>query len=231
MLDFSTLNPDLVVKISSRARRLALRLDTQARKVNLIVPHRASMGKAYEFASANQNWIREKLGTLPRPIPFAHGAIIPIMGTPRTICLDKSGGKITTITIQSDSIHIASRSGDIAPRLTRHLKTIASEEFYSIALEKAARLNKPITQFTIRDMKTRWGSCSTDGKMTLSWRLIFAPPEAIDYVIAHEAAHLIHPNHSPRFWKLCENLCTDFKAGSAWMREHGASLAQYGASL
>ncbi len=230
MVDFSTISPHLNVKISPKAKRLALRLDAHAGCVNLVIPTKASMKKAYEFAESNQGWIEDKIGALPRPVPFAHGQTIPIMGVDHIIDIEKCDKKYTEINILDGKIHVRTQLDDPSARITRFLRKLAETELKKLSDAKAAVLEKKLSSFCVRDMKSRWGSCSTDGRMTLAWRLIFAPMHAIDYVVSHESAHLIHANHARKFWELCEHLSTDYSTGKEWMRLNGVNLGRYGKS-
>ncbi len=231
MVDFSTISPHLNVRISPKAKRLALRLDAHAGCINLVIPERASLKKAYEFAELNQKWIENKISALPLPVPFADGQIIPLLGKPHEIRITKSAKKYTEIKILNGIVEVSTQLESPATRIQRFLRSHAEIELRKLADEKASRLNRKLSAFCIRDMKSRWGSCSTDGRMTLSWRLIFAPLDAIDYVISHEAAHLVHANHGKRFWALCEELSTDYSTGKEWMRLNGVNLGRYGKSL
>lgn len=229
MPDFESISPHLNVRVSPRARKLSLRLDSQARKVHLIVPKRASLKAAYQFAFQNQNWIKEKLATLPQPVPYHDGEIIPVLGQELRITIDHDDiYKLTKISIEDDRLLVKTHLDNPSGRISRFLKKTAEAEFEVIAKEKAARIGKKITALTLRDMKTRWGSCSTDGRMSLNWRLIFAPHETYDYVIAHEVAHLLHANHGKQFWKLCEELSTEFCTGSEWIARNSNELMKFG---
>lgn len=232
MPDFSAISPYLDVRVSDRAKRLALRLDASKRRVWLVVPKRASLKNAYLFAFEHRAWIEEKINAIPAGIPLAQdGAEIPVFGKNRTVRITKENAtRLTEITLGDDTLDIRSRLDDLEPRITRYLKKIAAEEFLKLSQAKAETIGKQVTNLTLRDTKTRWGSCSTDGRMALSWRLIFAPLEAFDYVIAHEVAHLKHPNHGPRFWKLCEDLSVNFSEGHSWMKLNGHELMRFGRS-
>ena len=109
------------------------------------------------------------------------------------------------------------------------MKRIAKKELTALAQQKAAEIGETIEKISVRDTKSRWGSCSSDGNLSFSWRLMFAPTEAFDYVVAHEVAHLVHMDHSRSFWNLCRDLSEDFIEGQYWMREHGHELMRYGA--
>jgi predicted metal-dependent hydrolase len=228
MVDFTTISPHIFVKISPKAKRLALRLDGRARRVNLVIPKKASLKKAYEFAELNSAWIKDKIDGLPHPVPYTNGTILPIMGVNRTLRIVNNGGKITQIKLTDEELIVTSPLDDVAPRIGRYLRNLALEKLGELAHLKASQLNRKLSKFVVRDMRSRWGSCSTDGRMTLSWRLIFAPMASIDYVISHEAAHLHHPDHGKKFWELCEKLSTDFTTGHHWMQKNGVSLGRYG---
>lgn len=230
MPDFSAISPHLDVRISDRAKRLALRLDASKRRVYLVVPKRASLKNAYLFAFEHRAWIEEKINAIPAGIALAQdGAEIPVLGKARRVVIDRENAtRVTDITLNDTTLRIHSRLDDLEPRVTRYLKKVAAEEFLKLSQVKAESIGKKVTNLTVRDTKTRWGSCSTDGRMALSWRLIFAPFEAFDYVIAHEVAHLKHPNHGPRFWKLCEELSANFSEGHSWMKLNGHELMRFG---
>ncbi len=150
------------------------------------------------------------------------------MGINRTLRIVKHSLKTTSIRLTSGELIVSTPLDDVSPRIGRYLRNLALEKLGELAHLKASTLNRKLTKFVVRDMRSRWGSCSVDGRMTLSWRLIFAPMESIDYVISHEAAHLIHPDHGKKFWALCESMSDDFKYGHDWMQKNGTSLGRYG---
>ena len=111
----------------------------------------------------------------------------------------------------------------------RWLKAYSRNVLELKSKEKALSIGKTIEKVTVRDTKSRWGSCSSESTLSYSWRLIFAPPIALDYVVGHEVAHLVHLNHSKHFWALCRDLSDDYVNGQYWMRNHGHELMRYGA--
>jgi predicted metal-dependent hydrolase len=223
------ISPHVLLKISPRARRLALRLDSDGRIVNLVVPPRASLEKAREFALLHQDWIRERLADLPEPIPFADGALIPLAGIPRRLRIEHDPAhRRTSISLTEDEILVRTNKDDPSMRLVRFFKEQAKEHISALAHDKAARIGKKIAAIQVRDTRSRWGSCSHDGNLSFCWRLIFAPAEALDYVVAHEIAHLAHMNHGPKFWAQCAALCDDYGRGKRWMRASGKELMRYG---
>lgn len=229
MINLAYISPQLELKISKRARRIALRLDSANRIMNLVVPPRFSPKKAENFALEHRDWILRKLAELPQPVPFSHGAEIPILGYARRIAIDYDpAAKLTDIKLLENEIRITTSQTEPAGRLTRFLKAEARNTLSNLAREKAARIEKIIKEIQIRDPKSRWGSCAPDGKISFSWRLIFAPYEAMDYVVAHEVAHLVHMNHGKRFWTLCEKLSDNYTFGKNWIRTNGHELMRYG---
>ncbi len=224
---------DLVqVKRSKKAKRVALRLDPVERVINLVVPQRMSLEKAYFFAMEHEQWVRSTLENLPPPIPFTDGTILPVFGDTLTldIRLDETL-KRTTTKLHGDILKVRTYQTDPTNRITTYLKKIAHAGLSDLASDKAEQISKTIKNVSVRDTKSRWGSCSQDGNISFSWRLMFAPYHAIDYVVAHEVAHMIHMDHSKSFWNVCEALSCDYKEGKRWMKMHGNELMRYGAPL
>lgn len=231
--DFSLITPiglDFVkCKRSARAKRISLRLDNKDRVFVLTVPKRCSERKAQEFVLTHEDWMREKLDELPHRVTFVHGAVIPILGYQRTLEIFYNKDlKSTDIILKRNRLTVYTNRQDPTSRIVRFLKNLAKETMEEIAYERAARIRKKINNLYVRDTKTRWGSCSSDGNISLSWRLIFAPYEAMDYVVSHEVAHLKHMDHSPRFWALCRELSDDYLNGHFWMKNYGSELMRFG---
>lgn len=223
------ISPHLKLRVSRRARRIALRLDNSTRHVALVVPVRYNIEKAEKFALEHKDWIRQKIAELPRPVAFRHGAVIPVLGRDREIVVIYDPAlKTTSIRLTKNELRVKTNQRNPASRITRFLKQEARDTLTNLALEKAATINRKINSVQVRDTKSRWGSCSTGGRLSFSWRLIFAPWEALDYLVAHEVAHLIHMDHGKRFWALCEKLSDDYETGKSWITNHGHELMRYG---
>lgn len=221
----------LIVKRSKRAKRVALRLDPVERVVNLVVPEKMPLKKAYYFAKSHEDWIRKTLGNLAPPIPFIDGAMLPVFGNVMTLRIHNDESLVrNSITTKHNIIDVKTPSLTPEIPITRYLKKQAGLYLENLAKEKAARIGKDIASVNVRDTKTRWGSCSHENKISFSWRLMFAPIEASDYVVAHEVAHLKHLDHSKAFWSLCRDLSDDFLNGKYWMQNHGNDLMRYGAN-
>jgi len=227
--DLHAIHPSLRLRVSARAKRLALRVDSKTGHVMLVVPKRASLKKALAFAHEYRDWIDKHATNMPDIIPLRHGTILPVLGIDRKIDVVLNPAlKRTVITLGDDVLHVHTNKDDPSGRIIRFLKNLARDEITRLVHAKAAHIDRVPGTIRIGDTKSRWGSCSSDGTLSFSWRLILAPPAAFDYVIAHEVAHMIHLNHKTRFWALCEKLSADFKTGHAWMKKQGHSLMRYG---
>lgn len=218
----------VIIKKSKRAKRLALRLDSKERLINLVIPHSMSEKRARFFALDHIDWIEEQLANLPEKVTFEHGSIIPILGIDHKIIIDfDEDRKRTDIFFENNQLIIQTNKEAPSSRIERFLKKLAKEKLTELSAKKAAAINKTIKSVSVRDTKSRWGSCAADGSLSYSWRLIFAPYAAFDYVVAHEIAHLIHLDHSKKFWAICRQLSDDFTEGSYWIRNHGHELMKY----
>ena len=216
------------VRRSERAKKLALRLDTKKRAFTLVVPKRISMRQAYDFAIEHEEWMEKKLAELPAEIPLANGTIVPIFGTPHEIKVSyNSEARRTDIKAEGGVLFVRTNKEDPSGRIIRFLKAMAKDELTILSQDKAAKIGKTIQSVSVRDTKTRWGSCSADGNLSFSWRLIFAPYDSFDYVVAHEVAHLEHLNHGKDFWKLCDQLSENYKDGHSWMKKNSYELMRY----
>jgi predicted metal-dependent hydrolase len=170
---------------------------------------------------------------MPQASPFVDGGEVPLGGVPHRIRHrpDRRG----TVWLEDGEIHVAGDPRHLPRRLRDWLVHRAGAEMTPRVHAKAAhlaaaRLGRPVAAVAIRDTTSRWGSCGADGRIMLSWRMILAPPHVLDYLVAHEVAHLAEHNHSRRFWQVCASLTDgDMAAARAWLRRHGAKLLQYGA--
>lgn len=218
----------LKIERNKRARRIALRLDVKERVMRLVLPMRASMKAGLEFAEQHEAWINKKLAELPEEKLVENGTEFMFLGEGLTLRITYDENlKSTRFIKENGELKVFTNQENISLRLTRYLKREAEKYFLAMLREKAARIDKKIAQLTIRDTKTRWGSAGIDGKVSLNWRLAFAPREAFDYVVAHEAAHLLHPNHSHAFWRTCMELSENYRAGHRWMKQYGEKLMAY----
>lgn len=220
------LPPGVHLKMSATARRVSLRVDAPTGVVLLVVPKRASLKRAADFAEKNRKWIDSKLNSLPPPVPFADGVDVPVAGVSHRIRYrpDVHG----TVWREGQEIHVAGKAEHLPRRLTDWLKGEAKRQIAALVDRHADILGKRPARVTLRDTTTRWGSCSPTGRIAFCWRLILAPHEVMDYVVAHEMAHLVELNHGPKFWRLVRQLVADVDAPRRWLSEHGIRLHRYG---
>ena len=234
------LGAPIEVRRHPAARRLTLRVSKTKRAVVVTVPAQCRMEEAGRFVESNLDWVRERLGCVPEPVPFADGARIPLRG--RLHCLCFSG-----ITRARPVVEVATPPGapgtpGAMPRLLVSGRIEhASRRFKDWLLEQAradldacvARHSRTLgvraRSISLRDQTSRWGSCTAGGLLSFSWRLIMAPAHVLDYVAAHEVAHLQEMNHSPRFWHLVESVCAETDAARAWLNREGPRLHAIGA--
>lgn len=212
---------------SARARRASLRVDAARRRIVLTAPLRMARGTALGFAQQQAGWIAARLKRLPEPRPFVDGVELPLFGRPHVVRHrpDRRG----TVWLEGAEIHVAGRPEHLPRRLKDWLTAELRGRLVPLVHAKAGRIERSVKRITVRDNRSRWGSCGPDASMSFSWRLVFAPPEVLDYLVAHEVAHLVHLNHGPRFWALAERLCeSPLKQADLWLRRNGETLLQYG---
>jgi predicted metal-dependent hydrolase len=224
-------NVRVALKRRSAARRMTLRVSSATGEVTLSLPERADIVAAERFAQAHAGWIAARLAKRPSPVEFRPGQIIPLRGTPHRIVhwsavrgltravKDAEGQPI--IAVSGEGAHVARRIGDF-------LKAEARRDLEAAVARHTAALGLPARRIALRDTRSRWGSCSSRGDLNFSWRLILAPDFVLDYLAAHEVAHLKEMNHSHRFWAVTHRLCPRTEEAEAWLKRHGASLHSYG---
>jgi predicted metal-dependent hydrolase len=224
----------VALRRATTARRFTLRVRFAARDAVLTMPSRASVRDARAFAERHAGWIAARLNRLPATIPFAHGSIVPLRGVDHALIhLPQRRG--TVWTEERDDIEtrvalcVAGQSEHVHRRVQDHFKREARRDLESAVARHTAALGLPPRGVGLRDPVSRWGSCSSSGSLNFSWRLIMAPTFVLDYLAAHEVAHLVHLDHSPRFWSLARRLCPDTDRAETWLSAHGAHLHKYGA--
>jgi predicted metal-dependent hydrolase len=215
------------IRVSQRARRVGLRIDSAERKVELVLPRGVPERTGLRFLAAKRGWIAARLAALPQPVPFAEGAIVPLLGVPHRIRREHDPSA-PPISVTDGEIRVRGDPAHLARRVRDHLVAAARAELVSRARRLAARIGRDVARVNVRDTKSRWGSCSGQGNLSFSWRLIFAPEPVLDYVVAHEVAHLAEMNHGPRFWHLVESLTPGSAGPRGWLKRHRSRLLAYG---
>jgi predicted metal-dependent hydrolase len=214
-----------------QARRYTLRIQAATREVILTMPPRGTVKEAREFAQKHGGWIAARLGRLPEALRFADGIVVPLRGVPHrithrrgvrgTVWIETNGDGEQLLCVAGETPHVDRRVGDF-------LRSEAKRELEAASLRFAAELGVRVRRVAVRDQGSRWGSCSTAGVLSYSWRLILAPSFVLNYLAAHEVAHLAEMNHSPRFWRLVRRLCADHERAKVWLDVHGSDLHRYG---
>lgn len=213
----------ITLKSSARARRLSLRVSQLDGRVTLTMPRGLPRREAIAFAQEREGWIRGHLVRIGDGEVPAFGRTLPIEGAPVMLL----PGSARAPERQGNALVLPDRPDRVPAMARAYLKALARDRLAAASDRHAGALGRTYAKLTLRDTRSRWGSCTVDGNLMYSWRLIMAPPEVLDYVAAHEVAHLAEHNHSPAFWAVCARLCPDHKRLRAWLRAEGAALHRY----
>lgn len=213
---------DLVRNLRARKYWLRLRPDGAAR---VTIPRFGSIAEARRFVERNKAWLeRELLRFAARPchpVQWRIGSEILFRGERVKIeAVNDDPGKATRVRFGGETIPAPDPEADLRPPIERHLSRLAAKELPARLLELAALHGFTVRRITIRNQRTRWGSCSRNATISLNWRLIQTPPHVRDYIFLHELAHLREMNHSSRFWREVERLCPDYKNAERWLKQH-----------
>lgn len=213
----------LELRRHSRARRISLRIDNTGDKVVLTAPPWAASSRALDFLRRHEGWLQSRLAKIPPGRPFMHGVNIPVMGVSHRIVSDPTTlrGRVER---HDGILAVPGAREHLARRLTDYLKEEARREIGARARAKATKIGRRIKSVTLRDTTSRWGSCNHAGRLSFSWRLILAPEYVLDYIVAHEVAHLVEFNHSPRFWAIVEELHPGCRQARKALSDWGALL-------
>ncbi len=220
----------VALRRSARARRLTLRVSSTTGEVVLTLPQKVALATAKRFAQDHGHWIALRLARLPRRIAIGHGVAIPLRGTPHTIIhwsRVREPARVEADMAGRPVIAVGGEPEFVGKRVREFLQREAKRDLAEAVARHTANLGIPARRITIRDTRTRWGSCSSRGYLNFSWRLVLAPPFVLDYLAAHEVAHLKEMNHSARFWRIVRDLCPRTDEAEAWLKRHGMDLHRY----
>lgn len=221
----------VLVKRRANARRMTLRVSQATGEVTLTLPERVDFAAGRSFAEKHGGWIAARIAKRPMAVPFEPGQMVPLRGAPHRIVHWSKARGLTQATTDRDGapiIAVAGEGAHVPRRVKDFLKRLALEDLEQAVRRHTANLGIPARRITIRDTTSRWGSCSSQGHLNFSWRLILAPAFVLDYLAAHEVAHLKEMNHSHRFWALTHKLCPRTEEAEAWLKRHGAGLHGFG---
>lgn len=231
-----SLGAPVEVRRHPAARRLTLRVSRTRRAVIVTLPLQCDIDEAGSFINRNIAWVREKIESLPAIVPFRDGVFIPLRGAVHRIVFTgkmpakgEPRGAVRCVTAEPyPELHVSGLAEHAPRRLADWLAREAARDLETAVAIHAPRLGVKAKRIAVRDQASRWGSCSTTGVLSFSWRLIMAPPHVLDYVAAHEAAHLAEMNHGPRFWALVAKTCPNMDDAKRWLQIYGMDLHRYG---
>lgn len=207
---------------SPRARRLSLRISRLDGRITLTLPQNVAARTAEAFLRERESWLRKVLAELPVPCPVVPGTLLPCEGE----MLQVRVAPLLRPRIEGDSLLVPKR-GSPGRAARAFLQFLARDRLAERVAVHTARLGLPAGRIALRDTRSRWGSCSAMGDLMFSWRLVMAPPDVLDYVAAHEVAHLAQMNHSPAFWAEVERLIPGYAEPRLWLRNQGSTLHRF----
>jgi predicted metal-dependent hydrolase len=216
----------LTIRSDRRATRLTLRIEPGGRALKMTVPLGVPIRDVEDFLDRHHGWLASRIASLPTEGSLGEGGKIMVRGVShRIVSTGKLRGLTEASVVDGQPVLLVSGAPEhLGRRLSDFLKKEARRDLEERARYHARASGKRIASISMKDTKSRWGSCSHDGNLSFSWRIVMAPPEVIDYLAAHEVAHLTEMNHGPRFWALCEKLCPGTKDAKAWLKRHGSAL-------
>lgn len=221
----------VTLAVNPRARRVSVRIDPTRGIAIATAPSKRQLKRAAQFAAERIGWIAEELAALPQRAVLLPHTLIPLRGVMHELIYEKGrgGGRIEAAEDGAPRLVAPAPDPDLfEARVKRFLKGEALRDLTERVGAHCAALGVRAQKIQVKETRSRWGSCSTDGALSFSWRVILAPPFVLDYLAAHEVAHLREMNHSARFWAQVAKLCPDWKAGRAWLHTHGAVLHAIG---
>ncbi|WP_273722409.1 M48 family metallopeptidase [Bartonella sp. AU18XJBT] len=227
---FSDRSVPVQVRENKCARRLTLRIDASGQRICVTTPPAISLCTIQSFIEKHRSWIEARLARVQISHENAYlkeGAMIPLLGVAHTI-RHKEGRGVTEIIAgdaeQEPQIIVYGQLEYLPRRIADVLKKQAARIITPLVTHYAYKVERKVKSICYKDTRSRWGSCSIDKRLSFSWRLVMAPKEVVEYVVAHEVAHLVEMNHGPRFWALCEELCPGSKTYRAWLKENAHRL-------
>ncbi|HEY1711021.1 MAG TPA: SprT family zinc-dependent metalloprotease [Rhizomicrobium sp.] len=220
---------EVTMRLNPRARRLIVKVHPTTGEITVVAPSKRALSHALDFARGESDWIAKKLSHVPKPVMFDLGSMVPYRGQLHRIVAGAGGpGPVWIDNERELSIRASGRPEHAARRVGDFLKQEARHRLGERTVHFAAKIEAKPRRLVIRDTASRWGSCSASHVLSYSWRLILAPDDVLDYVVAHEVAHLAEMNHGPKFWRLVRQLKPDYEMWQAWLVRNGTQLHRYG---
>ena len=229
IVEYEGKNLAVIIKRNVLARRMILRpWQSHGESLDgaiITIPCGFNDRDALKFVRLKAGWIIEQLSNLPKLIKLKDGVEIPYLGVAHKVAHAPNAKR--GVWRQYPVIYVSGKEEFLSRRLQSWFKSEAKKLITKRAKIKSGNIQREICKITIRDPRSRWGSCSRNGELSFSWRLIMAPEFVFDYVVAHEIAHLKEPNHGAKFWALTHKLCQDTKEAKNWLRINGSLLHRY----
>ncbi|MDB5510895.1 MAG: metal-dependent hydrolase [Enterovirga sp.] len=221
---------DVALRRRPGVRRITLRVSSATGLIALTLPVHTPLRAARAFADSHGGWIAARVARIPERLGFEPGATVPLRGVPHTV-VHRPGTRLATRAAHrpgGPAIEVGGEAAAVPGRVKRFLAAEAARDLRVAVDRYTGTIGIPARRIAVRDTKSRWGSCSSTGTLSFSWRLIMAPPFVLDYLAAHEVAHLKELNHSARFWALTRALCPGTDEAEAWLKRKGGELHRYG---
>jgi len=210
---------------SARARYANLRIDARSGAVVVTLPPRVPRRVGLALLAEQAGWVKASLAALAPAIPFASGGLLPIGGVPHLILSNPS---TCGVIAEGGTLFVGGPHESLAEGVAGFLHAEAARRISTVAARHAASLDVQPRRLRLKELRSRWGSCAHDGTLSFSWRLIMAPDWVMDYVVAHEVAHLRILDHSPSFWAYVARLTPHRESAIAWLKAHGPGLLRIG---
>lgn len=213
----------ILIRKHHSAKRISLRYNHTKNSVSLTIPRHSSVRRAIAFAHEKTMWLEAQIQQYQtiKTQDITENCKISVLGEELTIKHSAGRGIASKI---GSVLYIHGEQDFMKRRLQTWLKNLCKTEIISFSDKFASQIGVRIKKITLRDTRSRWGSCSTNGSLSFSWRLVFAPHNVLEYVVAHEVAHLLEHNHSPAFWNVVANLCPNWKNARYWLKQNGKTL-------
>jgi len=214
------------IRKNTRARRMILRIDNNINGAVVTLPSWTSEREALLMVQEKSDWVLTKLDNMPTKISFESGVQIPFLGEYHIVYHDPNQKEV--VKKGDNEIRLGGREEHLSRRLGDWLRKEAKIIIQPKAIEMAKKLNGKIGRISIRDTKSRWGSCAASGNLSFCWRLILTPEWVLNYVIAHEVSHLRHMNHGSEFWQTVADFNVRVDAARVWLSKNAEQLHRYG---
>lgn len=216
----------LAIRENGRATRMTLRIEPGGTALKMSVPTGVSDQEIDRFLHRHQGWLATKLNELPKPAGIVEGGLIPIRDIRHRI---ERTGRVRSVSEATEIggqavLLVGGAPEHLGRRVVDYLKKQAKMDLEQAVVRHTAGLGRKAASIQVKDTKSRWGSCSADGRLSFSWRIVMAPDYVLDYLAAHEVAHLKEMNHGPRFWSLCRTLCPRTDEAKSWLKKNGSAL-------